>query len=204
MRSAIRFIPLLILICLPAFVQAEDALDRNSVYRVNPPARQLRTVPQGEIKLGFVYKYFNPRLSRHVWGIAIEGGKFRYAFGPGSMQPADRFDLRISDRLRQQIIEENAPALSRGIEGLGRDVFVQLDANDQWQLYLSTSIPKVFDLMTNRRWEWHGNRRVGVLHTQGPLWTWQEGHYLPMTVIYLTQSENNQPRIIRIARIFRA
>ncbi len=184
MSSSIRFIPLLMLICWPAFVQAEEVLDRNTVYRGHPPAGQLMAVPQGEIKLGFVYKYFNPRLSRHVWGIAIEGGRFRYAFGPGSMQPADRFDLRISESQRRKIIEENAPALSRGIEGLGRDVFLQLDANDQWQLYLSTSIPKAFDLMTNRRWEWHGNRRVGVLHTQGPLWTWKDDRYLPLTIIY--------------------
>ena len=74
---------------------------------------------------------------------------------------------------------KEAPGLSKGVEGLGRDVFLKLDENDTWQLYHATSIPKVFDRMTGKRWEWHGSRRVAVLHTVGAVWQWRNGRHYP-------------------------
>ena len=184
MKSILRVAALALCVCLPTVAQAQEDLDRNSIYRVDPNIRRLNVVPQDEIRLGFVYKYYNPKLEKHVWGIAIEGGKFRYAMGPGSMQPADRFDLRLTELEKQRLIDESAPALSRGVQGLGRKVYAQLKENDEWDIHLSTSIPKVYDQLTQRRWEWHGTRRLGVLHTYGPYWTWEEGSYLPLTFSY--------------------
>jgi len=183
-KSANQLTVLAMLLVLPTFAQAEESLDRNSVYRVNPPNEELGIAPQEEIKVGYVYKYFNPKFDRHVWGLAVAGGSFHYAFGPGSMQPAERFDLKITEVQKQQLFEERAPALSRGIQGTGRDIFARLGADDRWTIHLSSSIPKVFDLTTHRRWEWHGGRRVGVLHTCGPFWTWQDEGFQPMAVSF--------------------
>ena len=184
MNRTIRVCILSVAVFLPSLALAQDNLDRKLVYRVDPNVRQLNVVPRNEIKEGFIYKYYHPELEKHVWGIAESGGTFRYAMGPGSMQPTDRFDLRISELEKQQLIQENAPALSRGVESLGRIVYARLEANDEWSINLSTSIPKVFDQKTNLRWEWHGGRRVGVQHSRGVYWTWDNDDYQPLYVYY--------------------
>lgn len=164
--------------------RGEEELDRASVYRVNPPGQQLVVVAREEVKHGFAYKYFNEHLGRHVWGLAAKDGRFQFAMGPGSMQPTDQFDLRLSATQQQQILEEQAPGLFKGVAETGRQVYLELGEDDRWQLYQSTSIPKVFDLLTSRRWEWHGGRQVAVLHTTGYLWEWLQGRYYPLQVVF--------------------
>lgn len=168
---------------LPPASRGEEELDRESVYRVNPPGQQLVVVAQKEVKPGYVYKYFNKQLGHHVWGLAAKDGSFRFAMGPGSMQPTERFDLRLSTAQQEQIVDEQVPGLFQGLEKTGRKVFLELGVNDQWKLHQTTSIPKVFDLLTSRRWEWHGGRQVAVMHTSGYLWQWLQGRYYPLQVI---------------------
>ena len=154
-------------------------MQTDSVYRVDPNSRELVVVPADELKPGFVYKYFHRELGRHVWGIAKENGGFEYAFGPGTQQSTQAFDLRISELQAQALVNERVPGLVKAMKSTGRNILLQLGEDDQWSIYPSSSIPKVFDLETSRRWEWHGDRRVGVMHTHGYSWQYRDGKHYP-------------------------
>lgn len=172
---------LLVVLCLQSSAWSEEPLDRGTVYRIQPPGHRLVAVPTNEIQVGFIYKYFNSQLSRHVWGIAAEEGGFAYAFGRGTMQPANRFDIRLSTNETQQLLTQQAPGLSKLLERTGRKLFVRLGDADEWEIHPASTIPRLFDQLTGRRWEWHGRRRVAVMHTGGYQWREEGGHYVPAT-----------------------
>ena len=161
--------------------QDSTELDPADVYRVQPSVEgsELVRVAAEEIKPGLVYYYYNGHLGRHVWGFAREDGSFQYAFGPGTTFPTDRFDFRIATSVRSEILQREAPGLERDLQTSGRVPTVQLDAAGRWRLYKQTSTPRMFDLESGHRWEWHGQRRVAVLHTHGDLWTIVDGHFRP-------------------------
>lgn len=169
----------LLVACVASLAAAQQQLDPDKVYRVYPQGQRLLEAPPAEIRPGFVYKYYHSQLEQHVWGLATEDGQFEYAMGPGSMQSVDRFDLRLTPEQREQIIDRLAPRLHKALESTGRDFYLMLNDEDTWELYLSNSMPKVFDRLTGRRWEWHGLRRLSVVHTTGNLWRTQDGRYFP-------------------------
>lgn len=166
-----------LLICMHAPACGDQQLEQNTIYRVQPRGLQLLAVPIDKLQDGMVYKYYQPQLGKHVWGIFDKGHGFRYAMGPGSRQPTDRFDLQMSAEQKLSILKTEMPGLSESLLRTGRDVFLRLDEQDQWQLLPSSSIPRIYDQLSNRRWEWHGNRRVAVMHTAGYLWRWQGDRY---------------------------
>ena len=63
----------------------------------------------------------------------------------------------------------------------GSLAFVRLTDDGTWTLVRQPTIANVFDLETGRRWEWHGERRVAVIHTGGYEWSLVGGKFVPMT-----------------------
>ncbi len=184
-RSAV---PLFLICCLVtglarAADQQTDELGPEGVYRMQPSFEksEMVIVPPEEIKTGLAYNYYNRQLGRRAWGFAQEDGSFQYAFGEGTVLPADLFDLRITAELRSMLLERGSPGLEQALATTGGTPAVQLDAAGRWNLLLFRTSARVFDLETGHRWEWHGRRRVAVLHTYGDQWQRIDGRYRPAT-----------------------
>jgi len=176
---------------VPTVAQQDSSqLGPDGVYRLQPSleATALVLVPPAEIKEGLAYNYYNQRLSRRVWGFAQADGSFQYAFGEGTSLPTDRFDLRLSAEAESQLLERGAPGLQESLATTGGTPAVRLNAAGRWELLSFRTSARVFDLETGHRWEWHGQRRVAVLHTYGDQWQIVEGRYRPATgpVLLLT------------------
>jgi hypothetical protein len=160
-----------------------DSLTPEGVYRMQPSFEksEMVVVPPDEIKTGMTYNYYNQTLGRRVWGFAQEDGSFQYAFGEGAVLPATLFDLRITPELRSMLLERGAPGLEQALAATGGTPSVRLDADGQWSLLPVHSSARIFDMETGHRWEWHGKRRVAVLHTYGDQWRMVDGRYRPAT-----------------------
>ena len=163
--------------------QDSSQLGNEGVYRLQPKVEGIEfvLVPPAEIKEGLAYNYFNEQLARRAWGFAQDDDSFRYALGEGSVLPADRFDLRISEATQTQLLERGVPGLQQALATTGARPSLRLNADGDWQLVSYRSNTRVFDLETGHRWEWHGQRRVAVLHTYGDQWMIVDGRYLPAT-----------------------
>jgi hypothetical protein len=156
--------------------------DQETVYRQRPMLAGSEMVPVGpaEIKPGLAYNYYNRRLGRRVWGFAREDGTFQYAFGEGTMLPEDRFDLGLTPEQLQGLLEERDPILQQNLAITGASPSVVMGVDGQWRLLNFSVAPRVFDLETGHRWEWHGDRRAAVVHTYGDQWQVVDGRYVPL------------------------
>lgn len=154
-------------------------LDPAVIYRFDPVKGRVLPIPGNELKPEHVYLRHVPRLGRHAWSLAHADGSLHYAMGPGSVQLARQFDLRISEAERQRELEARAPELARRLAILGARPTVRLDDDGQWQLQQTPALTHVFDLETGARWEWHGGRRVPVAHSGGNAWRLVAGRYRP-------------------------
>lgn len=159
--------------------QWEQRLDRAVVYRYDPFRQLLIPAPRAEWKPGHVYHRHSDRLGRHVWSIASTDGRMEYALGAGSVHPARSFDLRVSEAERQRELEARQPELARRLAILGARPTAILNADGTWSLQQTPGAARVFDLETGQRWEWHGDRRTGVIHSGGNAWTLVNGRYQP-------------------------
>jgi hypothetical protein len=161
----------------------EAPTDATTVYRFDPLRDELVAVPAEEIAPGYVYNRYSPTMGRRVWSLALEGGGFEFAMAPGSVQQAALLDLRATaEELREELLEQ-APELAKIMDIRGAVAHMRLTEDDRWELVQQTTISSVFDLETSRRWEWHGPRRVAVMHTTGYEWMLVDGKFLP-AVIY--------------------
>jgi hypothetical protein len=149
----------------------QGEVDRTVIERFDPFSNALVAVPSAEIKPGHLYKRFSERMGRRVWSLALPGGGFEYAMAPGSTQPARLLDLRATEQQMREELLERAPDLAAAIDVRGGTAFVRLMPDDTWQVVQQPTIGNVFDLETSRRWEWHGARRVAVMHTLGYEWS---------------------------------
>ena len=157
------------------------AADKDALFRFDPFLNKMVAVAPADVKPGFLYNRYNPPLGRRVWGLGVEGGGFQYSMAPGSTQPAAALDLRATpQQLREELIAR-APELAKMVEVRGAIVHMRLQSDETWELVRMTTITNVFDLETSRRWEWHGRRRVAVLHTGGYEWQFVDGKALPVT-----------------------
>jgi hypothetical protein len=160
--------------------QTEQAeVDRTVVQRFDPFKDELIAVPAAEIKPGFLYNRYSERMGRRVWSLALPGGGFEYAMAPGSTQPARLLDLRATEAQMREELLERAPELAQVLDVRGGTAFVRLMPDNTWQVVQQPTIASVFDLETSRRWEWHGVRRVAVLHTLGYEWSVVDGQFVP-------------------------
>ena len=157
----------------------QTRLDPAVIYRYDPVKGRVLPIPATELKPGHVYLRHVPRLGRHAWSLTDPDGSLRYAMGPGSVQSARQFDLRISEAERQREFESRAPELARRLAILGARPTVRLDDDGQWKLQQTPAVPHVFDLETGTRWEWHGARRTAVVHSGGNSWGLVAGRYRP-------------------------
>jgi hypothetical protein len=179
---------ILLLVTPPVLAQQVPADDHEGVYRLHPDMETVRAilVPPAEVKPGFVYNYYHAGLKQRVWGLALEGGKFEYAFGEGTTIPTSKFDLRLTPEMQARVLDERAPRLLKELDAVGRTPAVRLDGAGNWELLRFPSSSRVFDMATGQRWEWHGMRRLAVLHTYGNLWHVVDGEYYPVTVMMPT------------------
>lgn len=155
-------------------------IDWSSVQRYDPFDQVFVNVPREEIKPNHLYRHFHTGLGRLVWSIADDDGQLQFVLGKGSVQPADRLDLRRSLEEQQRIVRERAPELAQRLATLGARPFIELDENNEWSLVGHPTLPKVYDLMTGYRWEWHGEHRTAVMHTGGFTWRIVDGKYVPL------------------------
>lgn len=183
------FVCLLMLVALAidskiVLAQVASPDDHAGVYRLHPNLEtvELVRVTPAEIKPRLVYNYYNEQLDERAWGLAKEGGGFEFAFGEGTVMPTTAFDLQLSPEMQARVLNERAPGLLKQLDNVGRSAAVQLNGKGVWELLRYPSSARVFDLATGQRWEWHGDRRVAVLHVGGNLWHIVEGRYYPMTI----------------------
>lgn len=158
---------------------AQTEVDRSVVQRFDPFSDALVAVPPAEIKPGFLYNRYSERMGRRVWSLALPGGGFEYAMAVGSTQPARRLDLRATEQQMREELLERAPELAAALDVRGGTAFVRLMPDETWQVVQQPTIGNVFDLETSRRWEWHGVRRVAVMHTLGYEWSLLDGEFVP-------------------------
>lgn len=165
--------------------QTPPADDHEGVYRLHPNLEnvELVLVPAAEIKPGLVYSYYHPELQQRAWGFAKAEGGFDYAFGEGTTMPTNLFDLRLSPEMQTRLLDDRAPGLLRTLDSVGRSAAVRLNSKGIWELLAFPSSARVFDLATGARWEWHGRRRLAVLHTGGNFWHIVDGEYYPVNIV---------------------
>jgi hypothetical protein len=150
-----------------------------SVRRPDPRSGELVPVDPEQIKPGKIYNHFSHRDGRYVWAFANEGGRFSYALGTGSTELPSNFDLVTSARQTEEFLEAEAGPWAEKSRLSGSPIWVRLGADEKWQIVHGSSIRSHYDIDSGRRWEWHGKRRVAVLHTNGYFWQYNGRRYVP-------------------------
>jgi len=156
-----------------------EQLDRSAVYRYDPIQAKLVAVPAAEVKKDHVYYRYSSARGRHVWSKAAGQGRFLYALGPGSVQPVLLFDIRATDEEKRRALESRAPAAAKLFATQGAQPSLKLDAAGEWKLAVSPTDGSVFDVESGRRFEWHGDRMVEVVHSGGNSWSRRGDRYVP-------------------------
>ena len=67
--------------------------DRSVIYKFDPLSKKFTAVARKDLKAQHVYHRWSPTLGRWVWSKVGADGTLRFAFGPGSSQPAALFDM---------------------------------------------------------------------------------------------------------------
>lgn len=141
--------------------------DTSVVYRFDPVTQKYSPIARKDLKKGHVYYRHSPRLGRWVWSKADADGTLRYAFGPGSSQPAALFDMLASSEDRTKALEKQAPELAKRLAISGAKPSLRLGADGRWALMPDSTRGRIHDLETGERWEWHGTHRTAVTHGPG-------------------------------------
>jgi len=140
------------------------------VRRPDPSSSSLLPVDSDHIKPGNIYNHFSQRQGRYVWAYAMKGGGFSYALGMDSTELPGNFDLVTSRRQTQELVEAEAGPWAKRSQRDGKQIMVRLGVDEKWKVVRGRSIRSHFDIDSGHRWEWHGNRKVAILNTQGQLW----------------------------------
>ena len=167
----------IILLAQPCFA-AEDP-SQPAVRRPDPRTGTLYAVEPGEIIPGKIYSHFSQLRGRYVWAFAEEDRSFSYVLGPGSTELPSNFDVTTSPNETKKVLEAEAGTWAKQSALEGKQVMVRLGANEKWQVVRARSIRSHYDLDSSRRWEWHGQRRVAVGHTNGYSWRYDGNGYVP-------------------------
>ena len=164
----------------PAAVAAPGS-DRSLIYKFDPLSKKYTAVARKDLKAQHVYQRFSPALGKWVWSKVAADGTLRFAFGPGSSQPAALFDMPVSSEERTKAFEKQAPELAKRLAINGAKPSLRLGDDGQWSLMPDSTKGRVYDLESGQRFEWHGNHVVPVTHGTGSnLWTRTGGRYLPV------------------------
>lgn len=155
--------------------------DQNLIYKFDPLSKKYTAVARKDLKPEHVYQRYSPALGKWVWSKVAADGTLRYAFGPGSSQPAALFDMPASSEERTKAFEKQAPELAKRLSINGAKPSLRLGDDGQWSLMPDSTRGRVYDLESGKRYEWHGNNVVPVTHGTGNnLWTRAGGQYLPV------------------------
>ncbi|HYO23493.1 MAG TPA: hypothetical protein VEQ85_00935 [Lacipirellulaceae bacterium] len=173
--------------CLPT-ARAQEPIagltnDPQIIQRFDPLSTTMVNVVASEIKPGYLYHRYHAGLARRVWSVAAPGGGFLYAMAPGSTQPAWMLDLRATPEQLRNELDARVPGLLQLMDTRGAAAFVRLTTGGTWELVPRPTIANVYDLETLRRWEWHGPRRVAVMHTSGYEWLQVNGQFVPALAV---------------------
>ena len=170
-------------------IQADQSktskLDKDTVYRLDLFTETLKPQLKKDLKVGAVYFRFSTLSGHHVWSRLSEENMFEFAMGPGSVQPAWRFDIREGKEDQLRLLEERSPELYKRLMVQGARPMIKLLDNGRWDLDLASNEGRVFDIETGNRWEWHGGRRVRVVHTAGKSWIYANQIYHPTHVVHI-------------------
>jgi len=155
--------------------------DTKLIYKFDPLAKKFTAVARKDLKPQHVYQRFSPALGKWVWSKVAADGTLRYAFGPGSSQPAALFDMPANSDERTKAFEKQAPELAKRLAINGGKPSLRLGDDGQWSLMPDSTKGRVYDLESGQRFEWHGGNVVPVTHGAGSnLWTRAGGQYLPV------------------------
>ena len=170
-------------------IQADQSktskLDKDTIYRLDLFTETLKPQLRKDLKVGAVYFRFSTLSGHHVWSRLSEENMFEFAMGPGSVQPAWRFDIREGKEDQLRLLEERSPELYKRLMVQGARPMIKLLDNGRWDLDLASNEGRVFDIETGNRWEWHGGRRVRVVHTAGKSWIYANQIYHPTHVVHI-------------------
>lgn len=164
----------------PASVSAPGG-DRSVIYKFDPLSKKFTAVKKGDLKPQHVYHRWSPSLDRWVWSKLAADGTLRFAFGPGSSQPAALFDMPANSEERSKAFEKQSPELAKRLAINGAKPSLRLGENGQWSLMPDATKGRVFDLESGQRFEWHGSNVVPVTHgTSINRWIHADGRYQPV------------------------
>lgn len=170
-------------------IQADQSktskLDKDTIYRLDLFTETLKPQLKKDLKVGAVYFRFSTLSGHHVWSRLSEENVFEFAMGPGSVQPAWRFDIREGKEDQLRLLEERSPELYKRLMVQGARPMIKLLDNGRWDLDLASNEGRVFDMETGNRWEWHGGRRVRVVHTAGKSWIYANHMYYPTYAVHI-------------------
>ncbi len=181
-----HMIRLIVIVCLVPLVstatladqQNNDNLDLNTVYRLDLFTESLKPTLKKDLKKGAVYFRYSPTSGHHVWSRFSEK-KFEFAMGPGSVQPAWKFDIHEGRDDQLRLLENRSPELYKRLMVQGSRPMIKLLENGHWELDTASNEGRVFDLESGERWEWHGGRQIRVVHTGGSHWKYYDRNYQP-------------------------
>jgi hypothetical protein len=160
---------------------ADSPADGREIERYDPISGELVPVPEGETRVGSVYKHFSGRLNRRVWGIRQANGQFSHALGEGTTQSAPSLDIRHTLAEKTRKLEQVNRDLLMQLEREGGTVFFKLTRDDKWQLASGANHPTIYDIETNRRWELVNGLYLPV--SSAPFayqWRAVDGDYVPL------------------------
>jgi hypothetical protein len=154
-------------------------LDQNTVYRLDLFTESLKPTLKKELKKGAVYFRYSSIFGHHVWSRFSEEKGFEFAMGPGSVQPAWKFDIREGRNDQLRLLENRSPELYKRLTVQGARPMIKLLENGHWELDVASNEGRVFDLESGERWEWHGGRQIRVVHAGGIHWKYRGQNYQP-------------------------
>lgn len=165
-----------------------DDQTMGSVRKYDPRNESFVPVKPEEIKPNKIYSHYDLGRSRYVWAYAKQEGGFSYPLGPGSTELPDNFDLVATKSEVKALLGQAAGSWLSASRQEGVDIYVRLDAENQWRVFRGRSIRSHYDLDTRRRWEWHGARQVAVRHVHGYLWNHDGKRYQAANASYFSPS----------------
>ena len=159
--------------------EADAVNDKLAILRLDPVSHTLFAVAPNETKAGCIYSHFDEKANRRVWSFRQSDGRFWYALGEGTTQPARSMDLRRSLEERREILEQVDREFAQKLERTGGLAFLRLNHDNQWELDRVATIPTIYNAETGERWDWANGRYVPVVSSSGYHWAVRDGQYEP-------------------------